>query len=155
MADARLHFEDPVRRPAVVPGPGRRSATPRPLPANAKGSLAADLSVIPTWEVNESRLMLDVRIFNRGGARSGLTTLRTLLYALVPDDTTAEPDDRTFSLLDFDDDLVLGIDPKGAPWEPSGSNTLGTLDDLAPSRTSNRWRPPSVPTPARCGCRGR
>ena len=135
VADARLHFEDPVRRPTVVPGPGHRSATPHPLPANAKGSLVADLSVIPTWEVNESRLSLDVRIYNWGGARSSLTTLRTLLYALVQDDATADPDDRTFSLLDFDDDLVLGIDPKGAPWEPSGSNTLGTLDDLAPGRT--------------------
>ena len=137
VADARLHFEDPVRRPTVVPGPGRRSATPRPLPANAKDSLAADLSVIPTWEVNESRLTPDARIFNWGGARSGLITLRTLLYALVQDDATADPDDWTFSLLTHDDELVLSIDPKGAPWEASESNALErarTLD-LAPGRT--------------------
>ena len=113
--EAHLHFEDRSRRSMVVPGLDGSSSIPRSVPANAKDSLSSDLYVFATMDVTQPEVTLDVEVHNWGGKRSDLATLRARTFALVPDDSTTDPDDWTFSLVESDEVLVLPIDAKGVP----------------------------------------
>ena len=93
---AQLQFEPAVRRPAIVRGDGIafRVGTGTSLsPAETKDSFSSNLFAY-TSLYRSTDFFVEVTVGNSGLARSEPASLRAEIIALVPDESTADPDDR-------------------------------------------------------------
>ena len=127
---ARLQFEPATRRPAIVRGgsiPSRIGSGTRLPPAETKESFSSKLIAYPSLNLS-SDFSVTITVRNRGLARSEPATLRAELLALVPDETTADPDDRRRAVQSRSSVDVPAIDGKGLPFETDLKYSTGSLE---------------------------
>ena len=128
--DASVLFAPAARRPMIVRGddirplavPGRVVA-----PANAKESLAPNVYMYTSGVVStDFTVQLTVR--NSGGADSEAAVLRAALFALVPDETTADPRDLRSDVKTRLTETIPALDAKGAPFRAQLEFSTDSLD---------------------------
>ena len=112
---AQLLFEPATRRPAIVRSAGHPSSIgsdTRLSPTESKDSLSSNLYAYTN--INRSTdFSVEVTVANSGIERSEPAVLRASLFALVPDESTADPDDRRSVVESRVSESVPAIDGKG------------------------------------------
>ena len=91
---AELQFEPAIRRPAIIRGDGipfRSGSDTMLSPAETKDSFSSNLFAY-TSLYRSTEFSVEVTVVNSGLARSEPASLRAELVALVPDESTADPE---------------------------------------------------------------
>lgn len=116
VADAQVTFADQFRRHAASLDRFNRSDPSVDHFPSGKDSLTEDLFIRPTLKFTEIEPTFNIEIFNFGGTASRVSTLRSELLSAVPNPTTDDPNNVTFSSVATDDTRISPIDPKGEPY---------------------------------------
>ena len=127
---AQLRFEPELRRPAIVRdggNPSRAGFDTRFRPAETKESPSSELIAYPTLNLS-SDFSVEITVSNRGLARSEPATLHATLFARVPDENTADPDDRRSVTQSRDRADIPALDGKGSPFRVDLTFATGTLE---------------------------
>ena len=130
VVSAQLRFEPELRRPAIVRDGGNPSRTgfdTRLRPAETKESLSSDLVAYPSLNLAND-FSVEITVRNRGLARSEPATLRTSLFALVPDENTVDPDDRRSVIQNRTSDNVPALDGKGSSYRVDLTFSTSSLE---------------------------
>ena len=126
--DAQVTFEDKFRKLSGRTTRSKRSSAPIHLAPNGKESLEPSLFIHSSLDFAAAEPTFQVEIHNLGGVRTALSTLRSELIEIVPDERTEIENDKTFSVLSIDDTRVLLLDPKGEPFDTTVSFPTESLD---------------------------
>ena len=127
---AELQFEPAIRRPAIIRGDGipfRSGSGTLLSPAETKDSFSSNLFAY-TSLYRSTEFFVEVTVVNSGLARSEPASLRAELVALVPDESTADPDDRRSSVQSQSNANVPAIDGKGSSFSTDLSFATGSLE---------------------------
>lgn len=115
---ARLLFEPAARRPAIV----RRQANPSSIGSGtrlsrteSKDSLSSHLYTYADINLSTD-FSVEVTVVNSGIERSEPALLRASLFTRVPDESTADPDDRRSVVESRISERIPAIDGKGFPF---------------------------------------
>ena len=116
--DASVQFEPAERRPMILDGndispwsvPGNDLA-----PTNAKESLTPHLYIYASAEISAD-VAVEFAVGNSGGAHSDAASLRATVFALVPDESTADTDDVRAVVKEQFDDTVPELDAKSSTY---------------------------------------
>ena len=127
---AELQFAPAIRRPAIIRGDGipfRSGSDTLLSPAETKDSFSSNLFAY-TSLYRSTEFSVEVTVVNSGLARSEPASLRAELVALVPDESTADPDDRRSSVQSRSSANVPAIDGKGSSFSTDLSFATGSLE---------------------------
>ena len=127
---AELQFAPAIRRPAIIRGDGipfRSGSGTLLSPAATKDSFSSNLFAY-TSLYRSTEFSVEVTVVNSGLARSEPASLRAELVALVPDESTADPDDRRSSVQSRSSANVPAIDGKGSSFSTDLSFATGSLE---------------------------
>ena len=127
---AELQFAPAIRRPAIIRGDGipfRSGSDTMLSPAETKDSFSSNLFAY-TSLYRSTEFSVEVTVVNSGLARSEPASLRAELVALVPDESTADPDDRRSSVQSRSSANVPAIDGKGSSFSTDLSFATGSLE---------------------------
>ena len=127
---AQLRFEPAMRRPAIVRGGGiasRMAPDTRLRPTETKESPSSNLIAYPSLNLSTD-FSVEITVRNTGLARSEPATLNAELFALVPDESTADPDDRRSAVQSQASADVPAIDGKGLPFSVDLAFSTGSLE---------------------------
>ena len=119
-----------IRRPAIIRGDGipfRSGSDTMLSPAETKDSFSSNLFAY-TSLYRSTEFSVEVTVVNSGLARSEPASLRAELVALVPDESTADPDDRRSSVQSRSSANVPAIDGKGSSFSTDLSFATGSLE---------------------------
>ena len=128
ISDAQVTFEDQFRRRLDSINLTTRSGLGADRVAQGKDSLVSVFVVSSRFDFSALEPTFNVELYNLGAAQTPLSTLQSNLVRIVPDDTTDDPDDSTFSIQPIDEIEVLPIDPKGEPFETSVTVPIESLE---------------------------
>ena len=119
VSDAQVTFEDQFRKRVGRSAPMGPSLRRNDLSPNDKDSLTPSFFVYATFDFTESEPKFSIQVLNLGGTRTTLSTLRSDLLTIVPDEVFGILGATTDSLVSTDTTRVPILDPKGAPFKTS------------------------------------
>ncbi len=128
VVEARVTFSDQFRRhvgllnPTVVGG-----ASADQVPTD-KDSLDLEYFVFPKLDHSATEPTFTVSVLNLGGRATPISTLRSELLSVAPDETTDDPDDVSFTSVATIHSRILPLDPKGEPFDISVTFTRESLN---------------------------
>ena len=128
VSDAQVTFEDQFRRRLDSINLTTRSGLGADRVVQGKDSLVSVFVVSSRLDFSALEPTFNVELYNLGAAQTPLSTLRSNLVRIVPDDTTDDADDSTFSIQPIGEIEVLPNDPKGEPFETSVTVPIESLE---------------------------
>ncbi len=128
VVDARVTFSDQFRRHVGLLNPLDLARSASDQVRTDKDSLDLEYFVFPKLDHSATDPTFTVSVLNLGGRATPISTLRSELLSVVPDETTDDPDDVSLTSVATDHTRIMPIDPKGEPFEISVTFTLESLN---------------------------
>ena len=125
---AQATYEDQFRKRIGRVAPSKRSLRPDTPSPKGKDSSSTSLFINSSLDFNATEPKFTVEIYNLGATRTTLSTLRSELIVIVPDETSGTSSDTTFAILSTDDTRILRLDPKGEPFKSTVTFPTESLD---------------------------
>ena len=128
VADAQVTFADQFRRHADLRNPMDHAGSSSDQVPTNKDSLLLKYFVFPKLDYSATDPTFTISVLNLGARATPISTLRSELVAVVPDESTAARNDVSFTPVVTNHTRIMPIDPKGEPFEISVTFTRESLN---------------------------
>ena len=128
VVDAQVTFADQFRRHADLRNPmDLAGSSSDQVPAN-KDSLLLKYFIFPKLDFSATDPTFTISVLNLGARATPISTLRSELVAVVPDESTAARDRVSFTSVMTNHTRIMPIDPKAEPFDISVTFTRESLN---------------------------